>query len=116
MASGDVSPSKLPSLTWTKIIEENIATVSNTVEEKTNSSISDHPNSHPELANTMERNAASLNKDKIITAVNDILQRAQACIEFKGGAFEYKLKILQEKTRSLIFSSNVQHWAIQIIK
>ena len=53
--------------------------------------------------NTVERYAASLNKDQIITAVNDILQRAQACIESDGGAFEYKTEILQEKTESLIF-------------
>ena len=33
-----------------------------------------------------------LNKDQIITNVNDILPRAQACIESDGGAFEYKLK------------------------
>ena len=36
------------------------------------------PNSLPELVNTVERYATSLNKDQIITAVNDILQRAQA--------------------------------------
>ena len=35
-------------------------------------------NSIPELVNTVERYVASLNKDYIITAVNDILPRAQA--------------------------------------
>ena len=49
------------------------------------------PISLPKLVNTVERYAASLNKDKIVTAVNDILPRAQACIESDGGAFEYKL-------------------------
>ena len=32
--------------------------------------------------------SASLNKDQIITVVNDILPRAQACIESDRGAFE----------------------------
>ena len=53
----------------------------NLVEEKTNSSISlptPTSSSLPELENTVERYAASLNKDQIITAVNDILPRAQA--------------------------------------
>ena len=50
------------------------------------------PNSLPELVNNVDRYAASLNKDQIITAVNDILPRAQACIESDGWAFEYKLK------------------------
>ena len=49
-------------------------------------------NSLPKLVNTVESYAASLSKDQIITAVNDILQRAQVCIEFEGGAFEYQLK------------------------
>ena len=40
MASGDVSPSKLPGSPRTKIIEGNIDTVRNLVEEKPNSSIS----------------------------------------------------------------------------
>ena len=41
------------------------------------------PNSLPELVNTVERYTAySLNKDQIITAANDILPRAQVCIEF----------------------------------
>ena len=44
------------------------------------------PNSLPELVNTVERYAASLNKDQIITAVNDILPIVKACIEYDGGA------------------------------
>ena len=55
------------------------------------------PNSLPELVNTVKRYAASLNKDQIITAVNDILPRAQACIESDGGAFEYKLKSFKKR-------------------
>ena len=35
------------------------------------------PNSLPELVNTVERYAASLNKDQIIAAVNDMLPRAE---------------------------------------
>ena len=51
------------------------------------------PNSFPGLVNTVERYAAILNKDQIITAaVNDILPRVQAYIESDGGAFEYNLK------------------------
>ena len=95
MASGDVSPSKLPGPLQTKIIEENIDTVRNLVEEKPSSSISlqaPTSNSLPEIVNTVERYAASLNTNQIITTVNDILPRAQACIESDGGAFEYKLK------------------------
>ena len=49
------------------------------------------PNSLPELVNTLERYAAGLNTDQIITAVNDILSRAQACIRVQT-------EILQEKT------------------
>ena len=94
MASGDVSPSKLPGLPRTKIIEENIVAKGNLVEEKPDISIS-LPTpisiSLPELVNTVERYAASLNKNQIISAVNDILLRAQACIEFDGGEFECKL-------------------------
>ena len=41
MVSGDVSPSKLPGLSRTKFIEENIDTVGNLVEEKPYSSISE---------------------------------------------------------------------------
>ena len=52
-------------------------------------------NSIPEIVYTVERYAASLNKDQIITALNDILPRAQACIEYDGGAFDYKPKIFQ---------------------
>ena len=55
------------------------------------------PNSLPELTNTVERHAASLNKDRLLTAVNDILPRAQACIGSDGGAFEYKLKSSKKK-------------------
>ena len=40
------------------------------------------------IVNTVERYAASLSKDQIITAVNDILPRAQARIESDGGAFD----------------------------
>ena len=66
------------------------------------------------IVNTVERYAASLNKDQIIIAVNDILQRTQACIESDGGAFEYKLKSFKKRlNRSLfiadIFSSNAHH-------
>ena len=56
------------------------------------------PNSVPELLHTVERHAASLNRKQIITAVNDILPRAEACIASDGGggglwgAFEFKLK------------------------
>ena len=49
-------------------------------------------NSLPELVNTVEGYAVSLNKDQIITLVNDILPR-----ESDGGAFEYKLKSFQKK-------------------
>ena len=38
-------------------------------------------NSLPELVNSVERYDTRLNQDQIITAVNDILLRAQACIE-----------------------------------
>ena len=55
------------------------------------------PNSLPELVNTVERYAASLNKDQITTAVNDILPRAQACIKSDGGAFEYKFKSFKKR-------------------
>ena len=55
------------------------------------------PISHPELVNNVERYAASLNKDRIITAVIDILPRAQTCIEFDRGAFEYKLKSFKKR-------------------
>ena len=81
MASGDISPSEFPGLPRTKIIEKNIDSVRNLVEEKPNSSISlptQTPNSLPELVNTVERYTASLNKDQIITSVNDIHPRAQA--------------------------------------
>ena len=54
-------------------------------------------NSPPELVNAVERCAASFNKDQIITAVNDILPRAQACIKSDGGAFEYKLKSFKKR-------------------
>ena len=41
------------------------------------------PNSILELVNTIESYAASLNKDQIITDVNDILPRAQTSFEKK---------------------------------
>ena len=85
MASSDVSPSNLPGPPWTKITEENIDRVRNLVEEKPNSSISlltPTSNSLSDLVNTVERYDA---KDQIITAVNHILPRAQACIESDGG-------------------------------
>ena len=47
--------------------------------------------------NTVEIYAASLNKDQIITAVNDILPRAQACIDSDRGTFEYKLKSFKKR-------------------
>ena len=65
MVSGDVSPSKPPGSPRTEIIEENIDTVRNLVEEKPNSTISlptQTSNSLAELVNTVERYAASLNK------------------------------------------------------
>ena len=49
-----------------------------------------------ELLYTVETYAASLNKDEFITTVNDILLRAQACIESGGGAFENKLKFFKK--------------------
>ena len=78
----------------TKIIEENIDIVRNLVLKKLNTSTSislptPTSNSLPELVNTVERYAASLNIGQIITAANDILPRAQTCIESDGGAFEY---------------------------
>ena len=75
-------------------------TVRNMVEEKLNSSISlptPTSNSLSELVNTVERYAVTLNNDQIITAVNDILPRAQACLESDGGAFEYKLKSFKKR-------------------
>ena len=55
------------------------------------------PNSLPELVNTVEIYAFGLNKDQIITAVNDIPPSAQDCIESDGGAFEYKLKSFKKR-------------------
>ena len=92
MVSGEVSPSNFQGPHWIKIIEENIDTVRNLVEEKPDLSIS-----LPKLVNTVEKYAASLNKDQIITAVNDILSRAQACIKSDGGAFEDKLKSFKKR-------------------
>ena len=70
MAFGDVSPSKLPGPIRRKIIVEDNDTVRNLVEEKPNYSISEvqtaikfPPKSLPELVNTVEKYAASLNKD-----------------------------------------------------
>ena len=54
------------------------------------------PNSFLKLLNTVERYTVSLNKDQIITAVNDIILIDQACMESDGGAFEYKIKSLQK--------------------
>ena len=71
----------------------------NLVEEKPNSSIllsTPTSNSLPELVNTVERYASSLNKYQIFTAVNDIQPRAHTCIESDGGAFEYKLKSFEK--------------------
>ena len=56
------------------------------------------PNSLPELVKIVERYTASLKKDQIITAVNDIQPRTQACIESDGGALRVQTEILQEKT------------------
>ena len=95
MVSGDISPSTLSGPSRTKIIEENIDAVRNVVEDKPNSYIflpTPTSNSLPDLVSTVERYAASLDKNQIITAVNDILPSAQACIESVGGVFEYKLK------------------------
>ena len=83
MASGDVSPFKLPGPPL-------------------------------ELVSIVERYAASLNEDQILTAVNDILPKKQACIESDGGAFEYKLKSFKRRLNRYFFiadtfSSNVQH-------
>ena len=109
MASGDVSPSKLQGPPRTKNIEENIDTVRNLVEEKPNSFISlPTPTSISllELVTTVERYAAIINKYQIISALNDTLPRAQACIDSDGGAFEYKLKAFFIAN---IFSLNAQH-------
>ena len=76
MAFSDVSPPKLPGPPRTKIVEENIDTVRKQVEEKANSSLFLLTPTSGAIVNT----AASLNKNQIITAVNDILPRAQACI------------------------------------
>ena len=57
------------------------------------------PNSLPELVNTVERYAASLNNYQIITAANEILHRA--CIESDGRAIEYKLESFK---KDLIFN------------
>ena len=89
--AGDASPSKIPGPPVIKIIVKNVDTVRNLVGEKTDLPIPTF-NSLLELVNNVERYAASLDKDQISTAVNDILPRAQACIESDGGAFEYKLK------------------------
>ena len=54
-------------------------------------------NSLPELVYTVAKYAASLNKDQIITAVNDMLPRAQACIASDGEAFKYELKYFKKR-------------------
>ena len=98
MASSDVSPSKFRGPSRTEIVKENIDRVRNFVKEKPNSSFSlPCSNSLPELVNTVEGYAASLNKDQIITPVNDILPRAQACIKSDRGAFEYKLRSFKKR-------------------
>ena len=56
----------------------------------------------PELVNTVERYAANLNRNQIITAENDILLKTQAFIESDWGAFEYRLKSFTKK-RSQLF-------------
>ena len=53
------------------------------------------PTTLPELVNTVKRYAASLNKDQIFTAVNDILPRVQASIE-SDASFESKLKYFKK--------------------
>ena len=55
------------------------------------------------MASRLERYAASLNKDQINTTVNDILPRAQACIEYDGAAFEYKLKFFKKRLNRVFF-------------
>ena len=99
IASRDVSHSKIIGLPRTKIIEKNIDTVKNLIEGKPNYAIF-QPTQRPtpfqiELVNTVERYAASLNKDQVITAVKS--PRAQACIESDEGAFEYELKYFKKK-------------------
>ena len=49
------------------------------------------------IVNTVERYPATLNKGQRITAVNDSLPRAQACIESDREAFEYTLKYFEKK-------------------
>ena len=51
----------------------------------------------------LPHNAASLNKEQIITDVNDILPRAQAFIESVGGAFDYKLKSFKNRLSRSFF-------------
>ena len=86
MASGDVSPSKFPGPPRTKIIEENIDAVRN----RRKAQFFNFPfNSNFQLPSRAGEHSgkisASLNKDQIITAVNDILPRTQACIETVEG-------------------------------
>ena len=62
--------------------------------------------------NTVERYAASLNENQIITALNDILPRAEDWLESDGGAYEYKLKSFNKILNRKLFiadtsSSNV---------
>ena len=51
----------------------------------------------------MDIYASSLNKDEIITAVNDILLRAQSYIESDGEVFEYKLKSFKKRLNRYFF-------------
>ena len=77
MASGDDSPSKISGPPRTKIIEEKHSySKKKLIEDYLNSSVhlpTPTSNSLPELTNTVERYAAILNKDQIITTVKDIL-------------------------------------------
>ena len=64
-------------------------------------------NSFLELVNTVERYAASFNKNQIVTAVNDIPPRAQACIESDEGAFDYKLKSFKKRLTRIFFIADI---------
>lgn len=59
------------------------------------------PSSLDELKETVEVYSNTLEKEEIIKACRDILPRADACIQSGGGAFEYKLKKIKRKNRSL---------------
>ena len=53
-------------------------------------------NSLPELVNNVERYAASVNKDQIITAVNDILTKSPSLYQILESIW-VQIKIFQEK-------------------